>query len=71
MLLRTQDRDDGVALKACEFWLSIAEQTLCKDVLSAYIDKLVPVLVRGMRYSELDIILLKVRCFLCSVSSSE
>ena len=61
MLLRTQDSDDGVALEACEFWLSLAEQPICKEVLGPHIDKLVPVLVRGMKYSELDIILLKVR----------
>ena len=60
MLVRTQDPDDGVALEACEFWLSLAEQPICKDVLSPHIEALVPVLVRGMKYSEIDIILLKV-----------
>ena len=60
MLMRTQDSDDGVALEACEFWLSLAEQPICKDVLASHIDRLVPVLVRGMKYSEIDIILLKV-----------
>ena len=59
MLLRTQDNDDSVALEACEFWLSLAEQPICKDLLGPYIDKLIPILVRGMKYSELDIILLK------------
>ncbi|XP_026681014.1 transportin-1-like [Diaphorina citri] len=59
MLIRTQDPDDGVALESCEFWLSLAEQPICKDVLASHLDKLVPVLVRGMRYSEIDIILLK------------
>jgi len=60
MLLRTQDADDSVALEACEFWLSLAELPICRDVLSAHIGKLVPVLIRGMKYSEIDIILLKV-----------
>jgi len=60
MLLRTQDPDDSVALEACEFWLSLAELPICRDVLSAHIGKLVPVLIRGMKYSEIDIILLKV-----------
>ena len=59
MLLRTQDGDDAVALEACEFWLSLAEQPICKEVLGPYLDRLIPVLVRGMKYSELDIILLK------------
>lgn len=61
MLLRTQDSDEGVALEACEFWLSLAEQPICKDVLGGHLTTLIPVLVRGMKYSEIDIILLKVR----------
>lgn len=59
--MRTQDNDDTVALEACEFWLSLAEQPICKEILGPHIDKLIPVLVRGMKYSEIDIILLKVR----------
>lgn len=60
MLHRTQDADETVALEACEFWLSIADQPICREVLSPYMEQLVPVLVRGMKYSELDIIMLKV-----------
>lgn len=60
MLLRTQDADESVALEACEFWLSLAEQPICRDVLSPYLQRLVPILVHGMKYSEIDIILLKV-----------
>lgn len=60
MLLRTQDTDESVALEACEFWLSLAEQPICRDVLSPYLPRLVPILVHGMKYSEIDIILLKV-----------
>ncbi|XP_050313589.1 transportin-1 isoform X2 [Anthonomus grandis grandis] len=59
MLLRTQDSDEGVALEACEFWLSLAEQPICKNVLANHLSRLIPVLVRGMKYSEIDIILLK------------
>lgn len=61
MLLRTQDPDENVALEACEFWLSIADQQICKDALTPYLSRLVPILVNGMRYSEIDIILLKVK----------
>ena len=61
MLMRTQDPDDGVALEACEFWLSLAEQPICSNVLAPHIERLVPVLVRGMKYSEIDVILLKVK----------
>lgn len=59
MLVRTQDADESVALEACEFWLSLAEQPICRSVLRNHLNRLVPVLVRGMKYSEIDIILLK------------
>ncbi|ESO02172.1 hypothetical protein HELRODRAFT_65501 [Helobdella robusta] len=59
MLIRTQDPDGSVALEACEFWLSLAEQPICKEVLVGHISRLVPVLIKGMKYSEIDIILLK------------
>ena len=56
-----QDNDDNVALEACEFWLSLAEHPICKEALKPHLPKLLPVLVRGMKYSEIDVILLKVR----------
>lgn len=59
MLLRTQDEDETVALEACEFWLVLADQPICYDVLKTHVSTLIPVLVRCMKYSELDIILLK------------
>ncbi|XP_066158041.1 transportin-1 isoform X2 [Euwallacea fornicatus] len=59
MLVRTQDPDESVALEACEFWLSLAEQPICKSVLGNHLTRLIPVLVKGMKYSEIDIILLK------------
>lgn len=59
MLLRTQDEDETVALEACEFWLVLADQPICMEVLKSHVNTLIPVLVRSMKYSELDIILLK------------
>lgn len=59
MLLRSQDNDEIVALEACEFWLNLAEQPICKEVLTNYLERLVPILMRRMKYSEIDIILLK------------
>ncbi|MGH0182919.1 UNVERIFIED_CONTAM: hypothetical protein FKN15_010741 [Acipenser sinensis] len=47
MLLRTQDQDENVALEACEFWLTLAEQPVCKEVLCVHLSKLIPVLVNG------------------------
>lgn len=59
MLMRTQDLDENVALEACEFWLSLAEQPICKNALAPHLNTLIPILVKGMKYSEIDIILLK------------
>ncbi|KAG0718469.1 Transportin-2 [Chionoecetes opilio] len=59
MMIRTQDPDENVALEACEFWLSLAEHPICKEALKPHLPKLIPILVRGMKYSEIDIILLK------------
>lgn len=59
MILRTQDEDETVALEACEFWLVLADQDICYQVLKSHVNTLIPVLVRCMKYSELDIILLK------------
>lgn len=58
MLVRTQDPDE-TALEACEFWLSLAEHPVCKEVLGPHLHRLAPVLVKGMKYSEIDIIILK------------
>lgn len=46
MLLRTQDQNAAVALEACEFWLSLAEQEICSQALAPHLPRLVPVLVR-------------------------
>ncbi|CAL8108534.1 unnamed protein product [Orchesella dallaii] len=59
MLIRTQDPDETVALEACEFWLTLAETPICRDALAPYLERLIPILIKGMRYSEIDIILLK------------
>lgn len=37
MLQRTQDADENVALEACEFWLTLAEQPICKEALSGHL----------------------------------
>uniref|UniRef100_A0A1I8H083 Transportin-1 n=1 Tax=Macrostomum lignano TaxID=282301 RepID=A0A1I8H083_9PLAT len=54
MLLRTQDPDEFVAQEACELWLAIADQPNCQELLRPYLPKLIPVLCRGMKYSESD-----------------
>ena len=37
----------------------ILEHSILREVLQPHLDRLVPVLVRGMKYSEIDIILLR------------
>ncbi len=38
---------------------------MCFQVLSGYLDRLIPVLVRGMKYSESDLALLSVSFSIC------
>lgn len=59
MLLSTQDQDQNVALDACEFWLTLAEQPICREALSPHLPRLIPTLMQKMKYSDIDIILLK------------
>lgn len=59
MLLRTQDQDETVALEACEVWLTLAEHPHCVEALSPYMNRLVPVLLSGMKYSDTDMMTLK------------
>jgi transportin-1 len=59
MIHRCQDEDEQVALEACEFWLCLAEKPICKEALTGHLKVLVPILMSRMRYSEIDIILLK------------
>ncbi len=39
MLLRTQDSNETVALEACEFWLTLAEQSICMEALAPFLDR--------------------------------
>ncbi|VDK58607.1 unnamed protein product [Gongylonema pulchrum] len=60
MLLRTQDANESTALEACEFWLALAENPqVCKETLLPHLPKLIPVLVKCMRYSDVDVAVLK------------
>lgn len=59
MLKQTQDEDEKVALEACEFWMALAEQQECIQVLGPFLNHLIPVLINGMRYSETDVMALR------------
>lgn len=59
MLFSTQDKDDEeVALEACEFWLTFAEDPELVHQLRPYLPKVIPVLLECMVYSEDDIAIL-------------
>ncbi|KAN0062736.1 hypothetical protein ACQY0O_004931 [Thecaphora frezii] len=58
MLYSTQDKNDDVALEACEFWLQFAEEPSLKDNLRPYLPKVAPVLLKGMVYNEMDLLML-------------
>ncbi|KAI9258897.1 armadillo-type protein [Phascolomyces articulosus] len=58
MLLCTQSDDADLALEACEFWLVFAEQDDLREQLQPYLLKVVPVLLHGMVYSEMDLLTL-------------
>jgi transportin-1 len=48
-----------VALEACEFWLAFADQPQVTVYLGPYLPQLIPILLKGMRYSPDDLTMLK------------
>ncbi|CAK9784881.1 putative importin beta-2 subunit [Cutaneotrichosporon oleaginosum] len=54
----TKDDNEAVALEACEFWLTFAEDPSLKSQMQPYLDKIVPLLLEGMVYSEVDLLYL-------------
>lgn len=55
MIFCTRSEDPDLALEACEFWLVFAEQDELRDQLRPYLPTVVPVLLKGMVYSEMDL----------------
>jgi transportin-1 len=56
MLYSTKDRNDNVALEACEFWLTFAEDPELAPHLHPLLPKVAPVLLDCMLYSEDDLL---------------
>lgn len=54
----TTEQDELVALEACEFWLTFAEEPTMKDHLRPYLHIILPLLLQGMVYSDYDLITL-------------
>lgn len=59
MLYSTQDKDDDVALEACEFWLQFAEDPALASHLQPFLSKVAPILLKGMVYNEIDLLMLR------------
>lgn len=58
MLYASRDDDEEVALESCEFFLATAEENDLRRALKPHLNQLVPRLLEGMVYSEMDIIVL-------------
>jgi len=56
MLYSTKDRNENVALEACEFWLTFAEDPDLAPQLHPLLPKVAPVLLDCMIYSEDDLL---------------
>jgi len=54
MLYSTQDQDENVALQAAEFWLTFVEEPDLPEHLRPHLDTVIPVLLKGMVYSDFD-----------------
>lgn len=59
MLCATNDLNEDLALEASEFWLSLAEQEVCRIILEPHLVRLIPILVKNMKYSTIDLELLE------------
>jgi len=52
MIFSTQDKNETLALEACEFWLTFAEDEDLVDYLRPLVPKIAPVLLQCMIFSE-------------------
>jgi transportin-1 len=59
MLYSTKDKNENVALEACEFWLTFAEDAALALHLHPLLDRVAPVLLDCMLYGEDDLLWLE------------
>ncbi|XP_044741153.1 transportin-1-like isoform X2 [Chrysoperla carnea] len=60
MLQRSFDIDEQIVFDSCEFWLSMIERgNISRNIIGPYLDRIIPTLIHCMRYSDVDIIILK------------
>ncbi|KAJ1985351.1 hypothetical protein H4R34_000005 [Dimargaris verticillata] len=60
ILFCMQGDDEQLALEACEFWLTFAEQEELEGFLRPHLPRIIPVLLDSMVYSEMDLLTLDV-----------
>ncbi|QPG73463.1 hypothetical protein FOA43_000774 [Brettanomyces nanus] len=53
------DNDEEVALQACEVLLSVASANISYDVLRPKLEQIIPVLLRNMVYSEMEVFIME------------
>ncbi|KAJ2020876.1 hypothetical protein IW146_003042 [Coemansia sp. RSA 922] len=58
MIHTSQNSDPDIAMEACEFWLSFCEQEEMVESLKPFLSQVIPTLMRGMVYSEEDLMIL-------------
>ena len=56
VLYSTRDKSESVALEACEFWLTFAEDPDLAGCLRPLLAKVAPVMLECMAYGEEDIL---------------
>ena len=56
MLYSTRDKNESVALEACEFWLSVTEDPDLAGYLKPLLGKVAPILLECMVYGEDDLL---------------
>lgn len=56
MIQCTTDTDETVALEACEFWLTFAEDGNLSETLLRYLPRVAPLLLSGMVYSDMELL---------------
>jgi transportin-1 len=60
MLICTQDKNPSIVMEACEFWTALSDhEDTCYQVVRPVLDKLVPILLKGLVYSEEELISLR------------
>ncbi|KAJ2778423.1 hypothetical protein GGI15_004181 [Coemansia interrupta] len=58
MIYTTQHSDPDIAMEACEFWLAFCEQEELVESLRPFLSRVIPTLMRGMVYTDRDLMML-------------